>query len=47
MLNQKVDNMKETISKTTPRAFSILFILASAPAFYFINEMFDREYNDP
>jgi len=38
--------MKETLLKTTPRAFSILFILASVPAFYFINEMMEREYAD-
>ncbi len=39
MMNEKVAAMKETLSKTTPRSFSLLFILASVPAFYFINEM--------
>ncbi len=39
--------MKETIAKTTPRSFSMLFLLASVPAFYFINELFEREYSDP
>lgn len=34
--------MKETLLKTTPRAFSILFILVSIPGFYFINEMINR-----
>lgn len=36
-MNEKIEVMKETISKTTPRSFSALFLLASVPAFYFIN----------
>jgi hypothetical protein len=47
MMNEKIAAMKETLMKTTPRAFSVLFILASVPAFYFINEMLERDYNDP
>ncbi len=39
--------MKETIAKSTPRSFSALFLLASVPAFYFINELIERDYNDP
>lgn len=46
-MNEKIEVMKETISKTTPRSFSALFLLASVPAFYFINELFEREYSDP
>lgn len=37
MMNEKIAVMKNTLMKTTPRAFSVLFILASVPAFYFIN----------
>jgi hypothetical protein len=47
MMNEKIAVMKETLMKTTPRAFSVLFMLASVPAFYFINEMLEREYSDP
>ena len=36
-MNEKIDIMKETIAKTTPRSFSLLFLIASVPAFYFIN----------
>ena len=38
--------MKETIAKTTPRSFSALFLLVSVPAFYFINELIDKDYQD-
>lgn len=37
MMNEKIATMKETLNKTSPRSFSLLFILASVPAFYFIN----------
>ena len=46
-MNEKIDVMKETIAKTTPRSFSLLFLLASVPAFYFINEMMENDYNHP
>jgi hypothetical protein len=36
-MNEKVEAMKETIAKTTPRSFSALFLLAAVPAFYFVN----------
>ena len=45
-MNEKIDVMKETIAKTTPRSFSLLFLFATVPAFYFINELMEREYSD-
>ena len=39
--------MKDTLSKTTPRAFSLLFILAAIPGLYFIDRMIECAYNDP
>lgn len=46
-MNEKVEAMKETIGKSTPRSFSALFLMASIPAFYFINELIEKEYSDP
>ena len=40
-MNNKVEVMKEGIAKTTPRAFSLLFLGAALPAFFFINELIE------
>ncbi len=37
--------MKDTMDKTTPKAFAFLFILSTIPSFYFVQQMFQHDYN--
>lgn len=34
---EKIDTMKETMNKTSPKMFSIFFILSTIPSFYFVD----------
>lgn len=38
--------LKVTMNKTTPRSFSVFFILSTIPGFYFMKEMIGGEYSD-
>lgn len=41
-MNEKILAMKETLHKSTPRSFAILFLLSLIPTFYFVNELMEK-----
>lgn len=41
----KIEQMNETMNKTSPKIFSILMILSTVPSFYFGYKMISSDYN--
>lgn len=43
---EKIDAMNETMSKTSPKLFSIFMMLTTLPTFYFGYKMITSDYNE-
>lgn len=44
-MSERIDDMKSTLTNSSPRSFGLLFILSSVPTFYFVKKMLETEYD--
>ena len=43
---EKIDAMKKSMNESSPKIFSIFFILSTIPSFYFVDKLMKSEYQD-